>query len=128
MPTAPAGSDKEAYLSAFARLGKESAAGKGSWTRALREEAIARFDAIGFPTLQEEEWRKTSVAPILKVPFQAQPVYTANGFTAQALERYTFEPWECTHLVFINGHYASDLSRLRPLPQGVVVEPMSLAL
>src|SRR6185295_13978079 len=80
------------------------------------------------PTLQQEEWRKTSVAPILGVPFQPQAKSTANGFTARALERYTFELWECTHLVFINGHYAPELSRLRPLPEGAVVEPLAEAL
>jgi len=126
--TARAGIEKDPYLAAFARLRKESPAWKGSWTRPLREAAITRFAEIGFPTLQEEEWRKTSVAPILRVPFAAQPAYSANGFTAKALERYTFEPWECTHLVFINGHFAPGLSRLRPLPEGVIVEPLAQAL
>jgi len=127
MTSARAGTDKDHYLDAFARLRKEES-GKRSWTVPLRERAIARFAEIGFPTLQEEEWRKTSVAPILGVRFQPQARYTPNGFTAPALERYTFEPWECTHLVFINGHYAPELSRLRPLPEGAIVEPMSLAL
>src|SRR5262245_63791563 len=126
MKSARAGTEKDHYMDAFARLRKES--GKRSWTLALREQAMARFADIGFPTLQEEEWRKTRVAPILGVPFQPQARYTANGFTARALERYTFEPWECTHLVFINGHYAAGLSRLRPLPEGAIVEPMSQAL
>ena len=49
---------------------------------------MARFAEIGFPTLHQEEWRKTSIAPILKVPFRPQPAYVANGFTAQAIERY----------------------------------------
>jgi Fe-S cluster assembly protein SufD len=128
MATAQGGTEKDRYLAAFDSQLKESAAGKRSWTRGLREQAIARFAGIGFPTLQQEEWRKTSVAPILGVPFQPQGKYTANGFTARALERYTFEPWECTHLVFINGHYAPELSRLRPLPEGAIVEPLAEAL
>jgi Fe-S cluster assembly protein SufD len=126
MTTSRAGTEKDHYMDAFDRLRKGSA--KRSWTLPLREKAIERFAEIGFPTLREEEWRKTSVAPILGVPFQPQARYTANGFTARALERYTFEPWECTHLVFINGHYAPELSRLRPLPEGAIVEPMSQAL
>src|SRR2546426_12004685 len=128
MSTAPVDTGKDRYLSAFARLQKDASGRKRSWTRPLREAAIARFAEIGFPTLQEEEWRKTSVAPILRVPFAAQPAYSANGFTAKALERYTFEPWECTHLVFTTGHFAPGLSRLRPLPEGVTVEPLAQAL
>jgi Fe-S cluster assembly protein SufD len=119
---------KEQYLAAFARLEKECPGWKRSWTSALRRAALSRFAEIGFPTLQQEEWRKTGVAPILKVPFRPEPVYTTNGFTPQVIERYTFEPWDCTHLVFINGHYAPELSRLRPLPAGVAIEPLSAAL
>src|SRR5205809_3817495 len=116
------------YLAAFARQQKDAPAGAASWTRPIREAAIARFAGLGFPTVHQEEWRKTSVAPILKVPFRPQQNAVANGFTARAIERYTFEPWECTHLVFINGHYAPGLSRLRPFPAGVVVEPLAQAL
>ena len=116
------------YLSAFARRPKDAAPGAGDWTAPLREAAIARFAEMGFPTLHQEEWRKTSVAPILKVPFEPQATHVANGFTARTIERWTFEPWDCTHLVFVNGHYAPELSRLRPFPAGVVVEPLAQAL
>jgi Fe-S cluster assembly protein SufD len=116
------------YLSVFARQQKDASAGAAAWARPLREAAMARFAGLGFPTVHQEEWRKTSVAPILKVPFRPQSSGVANGFTAQVIGRYTFEPWECTHLVFINGHYAPALSRLRPFPAGVVVEPLAQAL
>jgi len=116
------------YLSTFARLRQDEPAGAASWTAALREEAIARFAELGFPDVHQEEWRKTSVAPILKVPFEPQVAPAANGFTAETIERFTFEPLECSHLVFVNGHYVPSLSRLRPFPAGVVVEPMARAL
>src|SRR6267378_414966 len=128
--TAAGGADaeKEQYLTAFARLEKELPSFKRSWTRRVRQAAISRFAEIGFPTLRNEEWRKTSVAPILAVPFRPQPTPATNGFTPQVIERYTFEPWDCTHMVFVNGHYAPNLSRLRPLPAGVVIEPLAAAL
>jgi len=119
---------KDHYLSAFARRQKDLPAGADAWTRPLREAAIARFAGLGFPTMRQEEWRKTGIGPILKAPFQPQARPVTNGFTGRAIERFTFEPWECTHLVFINGHYAPGLSRLRPFPAGVVVEPLAQAL
>jgi Fe-S cluster assembly protein SufD len=124
--TERAGTGKDFYLSAFAELGK--GAGIGGWTKSLREAAIQSFDETGFPTTHDEEWRKTSVAPILKVPFRPEPSSSTNGFTPRTIERYTFEPWDCTHLVFINGHYVPGLSRLRPLPSGVIVEPLAQAI
>ena len=38
------------------------------WWRELRERAIARFQAMGFPTTRQEAWRFTSVAPIVATP------------------------------------------------------------
>jgi len=60
------------YLSAFARRQKDLPAGADAWTGPLREAAIARFAGLGFPTVRQEEWRKTSIGPILKAPFQPQ--------------------------------------------------------
>ncbi len=128
MPPVSANAEKDRYLSAWAAVEKEATTPGRAWTRPLRQEAIERFGALGFPTTDLEEWRKTSVAPILGVPFTPRPAAAPNGLTAAAIERYTFAPWECTHLVFVNGHYVPGLSSLRPLPAGTVVEPLATAL
>src|SRR5207245_7666909 len=51
-----------------------------------------------------------------------------EGLTPERLERLTFEPWDCSHLVFVNGRYAPDLSRLRAQPPGVKVMSLAEAL
>ena len=33
------------------------------------DDARARFEALGFPTVRDEAWRQTNVAPIALVPF-----------------------------------------------------------
>ena len=119
---------RDRYLGEFARLEADAPARRRSWTQALRRGALDRFAAAGFPTPRQEAWRKTGILPLLKTPFRVEASGTVNGFTAEEIGRYTFEPWECTHLVFVNGHYAEKLSRLRPLPEGVVIEPLSAAL
>src|SRR5205085_2381753 len=53
-------------IDAFAGNG---AAGAPSWLKQIREGAIARFAELGFPTTKQEEWRFTSVAPIVDTPF-----------------------------------------------------------
>ena len=40
------------------------------WVQELRERSRQRFDALGFPTTRVEEWRNTSVAPIIKTGFK----------------------------------------------------------
>ena len=55
---------------------KKDATGKGlTWLEAIREQGIARFSELGFPTPANEDWRFTNVAPIARTPFSI----TRNG-------------------------------------------------
>ncbi len=123
------GSDeaREHYLEIF-RSRDQARGGRGDWAAPLRRGALDAFAAAGFPTTRQEAWRHTSVAPILGVPFRPDGDAGGNGITREAIERYTFEPWDCSHLVFVNGHYSAALSRLRPLPDGVIVTSLAEAL
>jgi Fe-S cluster assembly protein SufD len=54
----------------------------------IRKRAAERFEAHGFPTTREEEWRFTNVAPIAKTHFAtAGPSVTGHSLRA-ALERH----------------------------------------
>ena len=120
--------DKEPYLAAFARFARALPGNGRSWTAPLRRRAIDRFAEAGFPTTREEAWRFTSVAPITRVPFRLAEPGTTPAVDPATLERLTFEPWECSHLVFVNGQFAPALSRLRPFPAGVVVGSLREAI
>ncbi len=120
--------DRKPYLTAFARLEKRLPSNGRSWVVPLRKEAIARFADLGFPTVKDEAWRSTSLARLTKVPFTPAEGGRVEGLTPELLERLTFEPWDCSHLVFVNGRYAPDLSRLRAQPVGVRVMSLAEAL
>src|SRR5690349_7067135 len=54
----------------------------------IRKRAAERFEAHGFPTTREEEWRFTSVAPIARAQFPAAAPSLKNGHSLRAaLER-----------------------------------------
>jgi Fe-S cluster assembly protein SufD len=127
--------DSRPYLEAFDRFeregsgnGRSGSANGRAWVAPLRRSAIDRFAARGFPSQREEGWRCTSVAPIARVPFTLAGPGREAGVTPKILERLTFEPWECSHLVFVNGRLSRSLSRLRELPEGVVVRSLEEAL
>jgi Fe-S cluster assembly protein SufD len=61
--------EKDTYLSAFARFEKAHA-GDPAFLVKLRQEAIERFAALGFPTLEDEDWRFTPLAPLTRTPFE----------------------------------------------------------
>ena len=92
--------------------------------RALRKDGRERFEAVGFPTTRDEEWRFTNVAPIAKTHFRR-----AND--EDQLDAAKLEPFklpECIDLVFVNGRYSEELSEPEALPEGVFAGSLATAL
>jgi Fe-S cluster assembly protein SufD len=116
------------YIDAFAKTKSGLASGRRAWTATLREQAMARFAERGFPTTKDEAWRYTSVAPIVRTRFKADVPGDASAVTPELFERLTFEPWECTHVVFLNGRYEKKLSSICKLPDGVILKSLESAL
>src|SRR5215469_1428122 len=48
----------------------EQHASKPAWIFPLRKAGMARFAELGFPTLQDEDWRFTNLAALVKLPFR----------------------------------------------------------
>ncbi len=59
------------YLENFEQF--EKGAKDPAWVRVARKAGLSHFVELGFPTLQDEDWRFTNVAPIAKLPFK--PVF-----------------------------------------------------
>ena len=89
-----------------------------SWLRRQREEAIARFQERGFPTVAEEDWRFTNVAPIARTAFrrpapgQAAGVRTADVTALGLGDAFEDHPLVLggPHIVFVDGRLARGLS------------------
>src|SRR5262245_3730487 len=89
--------------------------GGSRWLQDLRDQAASRFVELGFPTVRDEEWRFTNVAPIASSEFKlAQPA----KLDATALEAFAFSdaPFR---IVMVNGRFSPELSRTPRLPKGV---------
>lgn len=99
----------ERLFEAFAGNG----AGKSPvWLARLRSEAIARFSALGFPTMREELWKYTNVGPIREIPFQLSDGKQVAEFTQDDLAPFLFGEVAWPRLVFVNGIYSPALSLL----------------
>src|SRR5947207_1112193 len=116
----------DSHLEKFERFERE--ASQPSWVFPLRKAGIARFAELGFPTVQQEDWRFTNVAPITKLPFK--PVFqpSKEGLTQDALSGFTFARLPARRLVFVNGHYSSDLSSPGAQEKGLIVTSRAQAL
>ena len=78
------------------------------------------FAELGFPTPRDEDWRFTSVKPITELDFTAATIdHNAS------LEGCVFTEIDGPKLVFVNGHFSSDLSIVNGLPEGVEIRNLS---
>jgi Fe-S cluster assembly protein SufD len=63
----------DAYLDAFRALEPTLLRAASPAVQQLRKAAIDRFEEIGFPDERNEDWKFTSVKPILETPFRLPP-------------------------------------------------------
>jgi len=118
---AEAADPRARYASEFASLEKEFYGSEPEWLRALRRSGLDRFQNVGFPTLKDEQWRYTNVAPIAKQRFLSAVHLQGDGVSIDRVRPASFTQFEGSELVFVNGRYAPKLSTLKDLPGGVRV-------
>jgi Fe-S cluster assembly protein SufD len=104
------------YLEAFSEM-RQRTARQPEWLRSLREDAFGQFCEMGFPTLKDEAWRFTSVAPIARETFRLTEGGTAE-LTLEDLKPFLISNAAC-RLVFVNGRFAAALSDCGSVPAGV---------
>ncbi len=125
MTSKPQSPDIGLFLENFDRF--ESAL-QPSWLLPLRKAGIARFAELGFPTLKDEDWRFTNVAPLAKLPLRPAVEPASDAAAKTALGKYIFAGLPGARLVFVNGKYSTALSSLHGLPDGVRVSNLVAAL
>jgi Fe-S cluster assembly protein SufD len=79
-----------------------------AWLKDIRSSAIARFERVGFPTMKQEAWRFTSVAPIAEGSFELANAPTRVPTLEQIRPFLLFEAGY--RLVFVDGFFQRSLS------------------
>jgi len=101
-------SERDLYRAHFQSFEKSLDGGAAAAFHALRRKAFERFADRGFPTLREEDWKYTNLAPLAKTPFRPADVFTLDGAARKAALGEL--PGEGTRLVFVNGRLEASLS------------------
>ncbi len=112
------------YLAEFESYAKAIGDAEPSWLHALRKSAMAAFRKSGFPTVKNEDWKHTNVAPVVRMPFRFEPQVEPPRIPGDLIEGFTFGVLKCSQLVFVNGRFAPKLSYLRWLPEGVRIRSL----
>ena len=106
----------------------EEHARKPAWVFPLRKAGMARFAELGFPSLRDEDWRFTNLAPIAKLPFK--PVFESSfdELTPKTLDQFPFGKLDAIRLTFVNGHFVEELSSAPASQDGVKIKSLAAAL
>jgi Fe-S cluster assembly protein SufD len=115
----------DAVLAEHARFTQRRGPLAPPWLRELRERGAARFSALGFPSVRQEEWRFTNVAPIADTPFRLAEKTPTNA--AELTGRVKIA--DCAaRIVILNGQFAPELSTFERLPRGLVAGSLATAI
>lgn len=125
---AEATTEKSVYASAFQTLGAKLGTSEASWLKLLRENAMERFERLGFPTTNDEEWKYTNLSQLAKARFE--PVLDAKSAALDnaRLVPFAYAEAASSQLVFVNGIFSRELSSVEALPAGVAALSLKDAL
>jgi len=120
--------DKNGAEPVAARFARFPTTAGPQWLAPLRQAGLDAFARLGFPSLRDEDWRFTNVAPVAGLDFKPAAAAIVNGAESQAVEESVFAPLAGPRLVFVNGVFCAALSTIPTLPEGVRVQSLATAL
>ena len=97
------------------------------WLAEARLAALKWVGEHGFPTGKDEDWKYTGLDPILAVPFEAATAGSGRWVSVDMIEGVAVDLGG-VRLVFVNGHFVAEFSRLTGLPAGAEVTNLAAVL
>jgi Fe-S cluster assembly protein SufD len=125
---------KDWYLTQFKDFENSLNGENTGLIRELRRDAINNFSRLEFPDTKNEEWKYTNISPLLKHNFT--PAFAVTRIKKEDVRKYLFDSFkdensnifEYNLLVFVNGHFAPELSEIKDIPKGTIINSISEAL
>ncbi len=117
---------KNWYIDNFGKFESSLNGGASAPIHKIRKDAISSFSKLEFPTTRDEEWKYTSIAPLLKHTFT--PAENKSRTGKDQVQKFLFNELEGSLLVFVNGFYSDELSELKKLPRGVRAGSIAAAI
>lgn len=121
-------STTESFLKNFALL-EQSLNGESEFPlHQLRRRSLERFATLGFPTTRDEEWRFTNIAPLASTPFRPALKAESHTITPTDVATAGYVGNTAHRLVFVNGHFAPELSQIGEVGSGTTVTNLAAVI
>lgn len=89
------------------------------WLELVRASAMDRFEQLGFPTVHDENWKYTNLAPLAKQSFV--PASRADNVSID-VARFVYPETKSAHLLVVNGFLSDELSDKSGLENVVAID------
>ncbi len=111
----------ESYVIGLNELQNSFLKNNPQWLSNIRSDSIKNFSKLGFPTLSDEDWRFTNLAPITRNSFKIVE-NGASSINQSQVAAFSFRSLDCHQLVFVNGRFASELSSVGETAEGLIIK------
>jgi Fe-S cluster assembly protein SufD len=91
-----------------------------AWAELVRGSAMDRFEQLGFPSVRNEDWKYTNLAPAVKQRFSPAVRSQNSQDLRTKIEVHRYPETSNTHVVLVDGFMSAELSSLSGLG-GVVL-------
>ncbi|NUO16869.1 MAG: Fe-S cluster assembly protein SufD [Planctomycetaceae bacterium] len=99
-----------------------------AWLHVLRAEGLEAYRSLGLPTIRHEEWRYTSLAPLLKQAWRVPDPSCGAHLRLVDIAPLLAAGMDSPRLVFINGRLCTRLSTQGRLAAGLRYSSLSRTL
>jgi Fe-S cluster assembly protein SufD len=95
-----------------------------AWLSEIRQQGLSRFNELGIPTVKDEEWKYTNLAPLAKHTFEL--IQDGKLVEQEQLNQYCSR--SDLNVVFVNGIFSEELSNLLGIPEGITISTLQDAI
>jgi Fe-S cluster assembly protein SufD len=108
------------YQAAFRQMRQSNPT--AAWVELVRGSAMDRFELLGFPSVKEEDWKYTNLAPVMKQRiFPAARAQSSQHLKAK-LESQRYPETGNSRVVLVNGFMSAELSSISGLGEVVALD------
>lgn len=93
----------------------------------IKSGALEEFKSNGLPPHKTEEYKFTHFSKALEKNFSTVQT-TAEKLTVDDIQSRIIDPSASVNLIFVNGQFLADLSKIEDLPSGLILKDLEQAL
>lgn len=117
----------DSYLQGYKKFIKQDNSGSTKQIIDTKEDAIENFSKLGFPTIKDEEWRFTNLLPLVKSEFNLHSEKEIDTVNID-LGKYIIPELNSYLMVFVDGIFSEQLSKIKTTDSNVKIKPISASL